>query len=504
MEGSGRMKPRHLPWMALLVCLLVGIWWTPVAVGDDLSEAFIKAAERIRPSVVFIQVTKKEQAGPSVFRRFEMPDSPELPEGLRRFFRRSEPPQGLPEGTVPESRRGNRPRFRQRGLPQIARLAVGSGVIYSEKGYIITNNHVAKDAEKIEVVLQDGDTVEAHLVASDPNSDLAVIKVDTDHELTPAHFADTDDLRIGQWVLAVGSPFGLTHSVSAGIISGLGRNVGAIHERFAYEGFIQTDADINKGSSGGALVDLDGEVIGICVAIASENNMGFTPYPGTGFAIPADRVIDVAQQLIDRGKVVRGYLGVALRTMEPAQARSLGLKVKEAVHIIEVLPDSPAAAAGVQPDDLVVRYQGEKVIDLDDFRSRVADTKPGTEAELVVLRDGKEVTLKITIGEQPEPVKVAEESVSSDWGLQLQTLTKDLAEQMGYAGLTGAVITDVEPDSPADKAELEPGDLILEVAKKPVTSAEGCAKALSEAGDKALVRVKKPSGEAVYRTLTRP
>ena len=183
------MKPRHLLWMALLVGSLEGPGSTRVAVGDDPSEAFVEAAERINPSVVFIRVTKKAQAGPPALRWSETPESPELPEDLRRFFRQMEPPQGLPEEAVPESRRGESRRFRLRTPSQMPRLAVGSGVIYTEEGHIITNNHVARDAEKIEVILHDGEAVVAQLVASDPNSDLAVVKIDTDRELTPAHFA---------------------------------------------------------------------------------------------------------------------------------------------------------------------------------------------------------------------------------------------------------------------------------------------------------------------------
>ena len=185
------------------------------------------------------------------------------------------------------------------------------------------------------------------------------------------------------------------------------------------------------------------------------------------------------------------------------EARRRGLDAKEAVTVAEVLPNSPAERAGLQAWDVVLRYQGEGVTGLDEFRSRVASTKPDTEAELTVLRGDQEVTLKVTIGEQPEPATVTEASVSSDWGLQLQTLTEELAEQMDCQGLSGALVTDVRPGSPAAEAGLEPGDLIMEVNKKAVTSAEACAQTLAEAEDKALVRVKKASGESLYKTLTK-
>lgn len=472
---------------------------------DDFSEAFIQAAEEVRPSVVTIRVTRKVKALTEF--RFSWPPGkeplplPQLPEELRRFFRRGLPPSEEPDTDPSPPTPGKPPRFRGRGPFKRPHRGVGSGIIYDRKGHIVTNHHVVKGAEKIEVIFHDGETVEARVVAADPKSDIAVIKVETDHPLKPARFADSDSLRIGQWVLAVGSPFGLTQSVSAGIISGLGRNVGAIRGQFTYEHFIQTDADINQGSSGGPLVNLDGEVVGLCIAIASENNLGFTPYPGTGFAIPANRVREVAQALIERGKVIRGYLGVALRVLERAEARRRGLKVKEAVVVDDVLPGSPAERAGMRAGDVIIRYRGEEVTDLDEFRFRVARTAPGTEAEVVVLRGDEEVTLTVTVGEQPEPVSVAAGSVPGEFGLQLQTLTEDLAQQMGYGGLHGALITEVQPGSPADSADLEPGDLILEVAKKPVTSAEECASALAEAGDTVLIRVKKPSGETLYKTL---
>jgi len=495
-------------WVAVVIGSLLASGLAPVAAEDQLSEAFVKAAERIAPSVVAIRVTKTEQVSAPSFEFFEPPE-------LRRFFREyrfrfPSPPSEEPEGEEGlQERRGPRrldpfDRWRDRTEPvPVPQQGVGSGVILTQDGHIVTNSHVVKDAEKIEVLFYDGETAEAKLVGTDPNSDLAVIKVDTERELTAARFADSQRLRVGQWVLAIGSPFGLTHSVSAGIISGLQRNVGAIRRRFAYESFIQTDADINQGSSGGALVNLDGEVVGICVAIASENFMGVAPYPGTGFAIPADRVRDVTRQLIDRGKVVRGFLGVVLRVLDRAEASRRGLEVKEAVVVVEVLPNSPADQAGFEAKDVILRYQGEGVTGLDEFRSRVAATKPGTETELTVLRGDQEVTLKVTIGEQPEPVTAAEAPVSSDWGLQLQTLTDDLAEQMDCQGLSGALVTDVQPGSPADEAGLEPGDLILEVSREAAASAEACAQALSQAGDKALVRVRQASGETLYKTLTK-
>jgi serine protease Do len=455
--------------------------------------------------VVAIAVTREAPAEGFQYRFFspspEGVPTPELPEELRPFFRQSpiEPPSDPGQNQPAQPRR----RLRQRTPRMVPQQGLGSGVIYSAEGLIVTNNHVVSGAKKIEVIFPDGGSLEGKLVAADPKSDLAVVKVESDRRLTPARFADSDKLRVGQWVLAVGSPFGLAESVSAGIISGLGRNVGAIREQFAYENFIQTDANINQGSSGGALVNLDGEVVGICIAIASEVSFGFTPYPGAGIAVPSDRVKSVVDQLVAHGKVVRGYLGVRLSVLPPAESHRRGIEAKEAVVVTDVLAGAPAAQAGLQAQDVILSLAGEKVVDMDDLRSRVAATAPGTKVELNVLRGDKEVTVTATIGEQPEQVSVAGAAVTSDLGLQLQTLTPELAEQMGYTGLSGALVTDVEPDSPAAKAELEAGDLILEVAKKPVASAEECVKALSEAEGKVLVRVKKPSGETVYRTITK-
>jgi serine protease Do len=244
--------------------------------------------------------------------------------------------------------------------------------------------------------------------------------------------------------------------------------------------------------------------VGICIAIASEVNFGLTPYPGTGFAVPANRVRNVVDQLIQHGKVVRGYLGVRLSVLPAAEGHRRAIEAKEAVVVTEVLAGAPAAQAGLQAQDVILRYDGKSVADMNDFRSRVAATAPASKVEVTVLRGDKEVTLTATVGEQPEQVSLGEAAVTSDLGLQLQTLTPDVAEQMGYSGLSGVLVSNVEPDSPAAKAELEAGDLILEVAKKPVASAEECAKALSEAEGKVLVRVKKPSGETVYKTITKP
>jgi serine protease Do len=515
--------------VAVLVGSALASGHRPLLAQDKFSDAFIKAAERVQPSVVAIVVTR-EASPEGLEYRFLLPapegtPAPELPEDMRQFFRYrffGPAPEGAPLPESPEEWRqffrqqqieppsdsGQaqpvQPRRQRQRVPRaVPQQGLGSGVIYSATGYILTNNHVVGGARKMEVVFPDGDSTEAQLVGADPKSDLAVVKVETSRALTPARFGNSDKLRVGQWVLAVGSPFGLTESVSAGIISGLGRDIGAIRQPFAYENFIQTDANINQGSSGGALVNLDGEVVGICIAIASEVNFGLTPYPGTGFAVPSNRVKSVVDQLIEHGKVVRGYLGVVLGVLPPTEARQRKIEGRETVVVARVFPDTPAAQAGLQPQDVILRYQGEKVADMNDFRSRVAATAPGTKVELTVERGDKEVTITATMGEQPEQVGVARAAPASTLGLQLQTLTADIADEMGYKGLTGALVTDVAPDSPAAKAGLEAGDLILEVAKKPVASAEECVKALSEAEGKLLVRVKKPSGETVYQTITK-
>lgn len=418
-----------------------------LASGQAGPAGFQAVARAIRPSVVSINSVTKVRTTPPRPRRSPMPDIPEefrwfFPPDFERFF----------ELPLPEE-------FVQRGL--------GSGVIVTADGYILTNHHVVARATEIEVTLSDGRRFSAKVVGTDERTDLAVLKIDATG-LVPAVLGNSDAVEVGEWVVAIGSPFGLDQTVTAGIISAKGRSDVGIAD---YEDFIQTDAAINPGNSGGPLVNMRGEVIGINTAIASRSG-GFM---GVGFAIPSNMAKSVMEAILTHGRVERGYLGVTLQPLTEELAESFGYKGTRGALVADVLPDQPAAKAGIKPGDIIVEYNGTPVESVTQLRNAVAMTRPGTKVNIVIVREGKRIELReVEIGQFPEETPIRgtprQESVE-DLGLSVQTLTPQMARELQLPeNEKGVVVTAVEPGSLAAMAGIRPGDVIQAVGDRPVTN----------------------------------
>jgi serine protease Do len=437
-----------------------------LATVQDLSRAFTAVTKHVASSVVYIDVEKAIPVSNSQPRIEGLPPGFDE-EQLRRFFGNQ-----LPQFQTPQQPR------RAQGQ--------GSGFIISEDGYILTNNHVVGDADKMTVTMADGREFAAELVGADPRSDVAVIRVEATG-LPALRMGDSNQVEAGEMVLAVGSPFGLAGTVTSGIVSATGRDSMGITD---YENFIQTDAAINPGNSGGPLVNLQGEVIGINTAIASRTG----GYMGIGFAIPINMAHAICDQLIATGSVTRGYLGVAIQDLTADLAESFGIERSDGVLIGDVSEGSPAAEAGLQPGDVAIKFNGSDVQKMTSFRNLVAQTSPGSEAEMVVLRDGRQKTLTITIGTLPEDGAATAKAVDQidSLGFSVQPMTDELAERLGYAGRRGVVVSNVDVGSVAARAGLEPGMLIEQVNRVPVSSLREFRQAMKEDSEKAiLLRVRK-------------
>ena len=355
-------------------------------------------------------------------------------------------------------------------------LSAGSGFIIDRAGYVVTNNHVVDASKKITVTLPDKREFIAKLVGTDPATDVALLKITSDKPLPMVEFGDDKKLRVGDWVVAVGNPFGLSNSVTAGIVSSLGRNIDQGSQQ--YTSFIQIDAPINRGNSGGPTFDLRGQVIGM-------NSMIFSPSGGSigiGFAIPASLIHDVVAQLKAHGRVTRGYLGVNIQTVTPDIASSLGIKEGKGALVAEVVPNGPAAKAGFEQGDIVSAINGQAVEDATDLTRKVASVPTGQTATFSVARQGKPLQIKVTIGARPDQQQLASLSPNRDGmmapssanaaGLGLSSLTPESKKNFNIAEnvVAGAVITKVDPDSDAANKGLQPGDVVLRVGNRIVRS----------------------------------
>ncbi len=485
--------------MVLSVVLCIG-FVTPVlsAQGQnslqtlrDIGDTFTQIAEKASPAVVGIKVEVESQG--QIFEGipgspFGSPFDP-FGDDFFDFFFRGRPPGG----TRPQS--GQQPSFKQ--------MAQGSGFIISKDGYILTNDHVVGKASKITVKLSEHQEVEAKLIGSDPETDLAVIKVDSSKDLPTIQLGDSDKLKVGQWVLAIGSPFGLSHTVTAGIISAKGRS--DIHLT-TYEDFIQTDAAINPGNSGGPLINLDGEAVGINTAI-----IGSTGNVGIGLAIPVNMAKAVYEQLVKGGKVVRGFLGVSIQDLTPDLAKSFGIKEEtRGVLVSEVTKNSPADTAGIKQGDIVTELNGQTVQKASELQYRVSVLKPGTEANLIVLRENKQKRITVVLGERPERRPAVASSVSepepaTKLGVEVQDLTEDLAQRFGYKGQSGVIVSQVTPGSVAAENGITPGTLIMEVNRKAVANTRDFQNKINEAakGESVLLLV-NIQGHSRYVVLKLP
>ena len=421
---------------------------TPVAaVVTTPANGFTDVARQVTPAVVNITtvMTEKVSDGSSV------PD--ELRDRMEEFFGRPFGPQ----------RRGPADPFEHRG----PRRGQGSGVIISSDGYILTNNHVIAKAHEVRVTLPDKREFKGKIIGADPKSDLAVIKINVGG-LPAIPWGDASQLQVGEYVLAVGNPFGLNSTVTLGIVSAVGRGHMGITQ---YEDFIQTDAAINPGNSGGALVNTKGELVGINTAIFSQTG----GYQGVGFAVSTTMAKPIYESLVKTGTVVRGYLGIGLQDLNQDLSTSFNIKDSKGALVSDVKEDSPADLAGLKQGDVIIEYQGIRVEDGVALQRLVTRTPIGSTVPLKVVRDGREHELTVRVGEQPDQPRIAKAEGDHNEhalaGLSVEDLDQDTARALGFRGKAqGVVVTKVESDSGAEKAGLMPGDVIREVNRQPVKS----------------------------------
>jgi len=373
---------------------------------------------------------------------------------------------------------------------------LGSGVIVGKDGYILTNNHVIKDADEIKVKLSDKREFKGKIIGTDQKTDLAVIKIEADN-LPVIKLGDSDKLKIGELVIAVGNPFGLNQTVTSGIVSAKGRaNVGIAD----YEDFIQTDAAINPGNSGGALVNIKGEVIGINTAIVSSSG----GYSGIGFAIPSNMAKAVMDSLLNKGKVVRGWLGVSIQPITPELSKQFGTKDEKGALIGDVVEESPAAKAGILAGDIIVEFDGKEVIDPTGLRNAVAVLSPGKAVTMKILRDGKSMTMNATVSEQPDLMQKAMGTVDNQLkGIHVQNLTPEQRKKMGLpVRVTGVIVSDMDEKSPAE-GTLMKGDIIMQINRKNITTVKDYEATVSDIKtSQGIMILLYRNGSSLYVTLS--
>ncbi|MDP2689460.1 MAG: DegQ family serine endoprotease [Deltaproteobacteria bacterium] len=436
---------------------------------------FVGLAERLSPLVVNISTTQVMKERPMMpFPEFKGPFDEFFGDDFNKFF--NEPHK------------------------EFKRQSLGSGFVINREGYILTNFHVIENATEIIVTLSaDKKDYKAEVIGQDQKLDIALIKIAADGDLPVAAIGDSDGLRIGEWVLAIGNPFGLGGSVTAGIVSQKGRVIGA----GPYDNFIQTDASINPGNSGGPLFNMRGEVVGINTAIIAGGQ-------GIGFATPINMVKEVLTQLKEEGKVTRGWIGVSIQELTPELARTFGLAEARGVLVSSVNPGDPADKAGLKAGDIIMSFNGKDIRDLSDLPRTVATTPPGKKVEIKVVRDGAEKSLFITVGtklEEELQEQAPEKDVSPDkrLGLSVQPITPEIAKRLGVKDTEGVIVSSVTPDSPAGAAGLRRGDVIKEIDRKQVKNIRDYSKYITEAekNDVVLLMIVRGSS-AIYVVVKQP
>ncbi len=431
------------------------------ALGQQGPPSFADLADHVKNTVVNISTTQTIKENP--MQPFTGPNSPFRDffgdDFFKKFF--GEMPQG-----------------------QMKTHALGSGFIIDQSGLILTNNHVVEKADEIKIKIVSGKEYDAKVVARDSKTDIALIKVKADSDFPkPAQLGDSDAMRVGDWVMAVGNPFGLGHTVTAGIISAKGRVIGA----GPYDDFLQTDAAINPGNSGGPLFNMDAQVVGLNTAIVAQGQ-------GIGFAIPVNVAKDILPQL-KSGKVVRGWLGIMIQDITPELAESFGVKESKGVIVADVVKDGPADTAGIKRGDVVTTLNGKEIENAHALSRFVAATAPGTQATLQVMRDGKTRDIKIAIGTMPEETSTEKaETKESMWGITVQNITPEISQRFGWdENERGAVISEIQPGSPAAEARLRAGDLIKEVNRQKIQNVRDYNQAIQKPkkGESVLLLVKR-------------
>lgn len=452
---------------------------SPSPAARDLSSAFREVAAKVTPSIVSIEtMTKSREVSSESFDEEEFP--------FKEFFKN--------DPRLEELFR-NAPNGRRRMTPR--RQGVGSGFVIDSTGVIMTNSHVVSGADVVKVRLTDGREFTATDVKTDPRTDVAIVRIEGAGDLPAIKLGDSAQAQVGDWVLAIGSPFGLETSVTAGIISAVGRSRG-IADR---ESFLQTDAAINPGNSGGPLLNLDGEVIGINTAIASQSG----GYDGIGFAIPTQIAGWVGKQLVDNGSVRRGYLGTSIAPLDARMAEQLGTTQRSGAVVTRVLPKSPAKKSGLEAGDVILELNQTAIRNPVELQATVEQLEIGKEYPLEILRDGNKQTLQVTIEEMPKDFSLAsvepesEETPATELdslGISIDLLTADVAKQLNLQANGGVLVTDVKSGSAASAAGLKVGDVIERVSNRPVTSPQQCAELLKDAplADGVVLHVSNASG----------
>lgn len=481
---TGRLTKALTPFLTVLAIVML-VTYSPLLARADvpsflkqLNEAFVQVAEKVTPSVVNISSSKKDSAVGSMGGEAEpfFKGNPNFKDFYDEFFK--------PFKKGPKHEGGPR----QQGK--------ASGVIVSQDGYILTNSHVVKDADEIKVNLFDKRSFTAKVIGIDPESDIAVVKIDATN-LPVAKLGDSSKLRVGEIVMAIGNPFGLSRTVTSGIVSATGRSgVGIID----YEDFIQTDAAINPGNSGGPLVNIEGEVIGINTAIAT----GSGGYQGVGFAIPSNAAQVIMDDLLKEGKVRRGLLGVNIQDVTDSLAKSFGRSDTDGALVSQVIEGSPAEKAGVKPGDIILKFNGQPVTGAANLKNLVGREKPGISAKLTIWRDKKSIDVTMTIAERNQKAlssaapsaPSSSGETSTELGIEIEKLPAAAAEQMGLKEGEGVRIKDVNGEGAGNKMGLKAGDVILEVDGKAVTDVPEFQKAVKEAAKKQLIRLKYQRGTA--------
>ncbi|MCP5470029.1 MAG: DegQ family serine endoprotease [Chlamydiales bacterium] len=464
----------------ILITFICTSLFADEALLREISKGFAEVAQNAIPAVVYIEsqtaqtsATLRPRQGP-----FENPFEYFNDDFFNRFF-------GFPfqsdEGEsdtviyrVDRTRKGNNAR--------------GSGFIVSPDGLIITNNHVVENSSKVMVTLNDGRKMQAEVVGTDPQTDVAVIKID-ETNLPYLKMGDSNELNVGDWTIAIGNPFGLQASLTVGVVSAKGRSQLQIAD---FEDFIQTDAAINPGNSGGPLLNVKGEVIGVNTAIASASG----GYMGIGFAIPSVMVVQIKDQLVKDGEVTRGFLGVTLQPIDSDLAKFYHLDRPKGALVTDVVKDSPAEKAGLQQEDIILAYDSKPIENINAFRNAVSLMPPGTKVKLQINRDGKTKEITVVIAQAPGSA-MGPDSPVEKLGLRVQTLTPEMASQLGITEEKGVVITQVDPDTPASMASLKPGSIILAVNRKKVSTAEEFTAAIAQAAKEGRVLLMVRQGEAV-------
>jgi serine protease Do len=464
---------------ALILTILVlhptaNVW----AVSMDQSaipESFSKLAETVSPAVVNISTVKTIKGGGPVFRHFHQ-NPPGDQDPFKDFF---------------DKFFGNEQQreFKQRSL--------GSGFIIDKDGYIVTNNHVIDDADEIKVKLNSGKEYDAKIIGRDPSTDIALIKIKADSSYSVAKLGDSDALKVGEWVVAIGSPFGLAHTVTAGIVSAKGRVIGS----GPYDDFIQTDASINPGNSGGPLLNMKGNVIGINTAIIASGQ-------GIGFAIPVNMAKDVIKQLKEQGEVTRGWLGVGIQDINDEMADYYGIKDKEGVLVSKVFPGDPADEAGIKTKDIITEVNGQKIKSSHELTRIIADFHVGEKVKIKVLRDGKEKTFIVKIAKRQQ-AKIASSNMpykkQEVFGIQVSDLTPEIANRLNLQETEGVVVTDVQSGSQGDDKGVQARDIIKEINHQSINSVDDYNNAINKVkkGDTVSMFIKRANSGFFVIKLTK-